>query len=273
MGEYIPGLSPYGCHRHPHVVGADFDIEGEQDLQWTILWQEILDSDWAIWDDLGHGVGVVVPLETAAEVIAGSHCPQGPGTNVVSGPLLPMVGYAVHSITQLNRLAYQIGFILSSCRLPQSQDLVRYIELTTERDMGWKRRHAKLRRPSDMLDCVRSGGSWGSNFSWRRRRYRIEEADARQLAVVSRFGLCCPEGQDLHAPLPMETGEGFRPQHLHLALEIRVGFLLPGMHAAMRLPHATALVPPDMSQGYGTLLMGQARAQAALREAFAAQFL
>ena len=61
-------------------------------------------------------------------------------------------------------------------------------------------------------------------------------------------------------------------QNLPLSLEIRVGFLLPAMHTALQLPHATALKPPDMRRGYGTLLTGQARAQTALRAAYVAQF-
>ena len=46
----------------------------------------------------------------------------------------------------------------------------------------------------------------------------------------------------------------------------------PAMHKALSLPHALALKLPDMRRGYGTLVTGQAKAQAALREAYVEQF-
>ena len=123
-----------------------------------------------------------------------------------------------------------------------------------------------------MLACAQAGGSWGNNFLWRGRKGTLSEFVARQLAVTSRFGICCPDDQLLTAPLPTEPGEWFRQRNLPLSLELRVGFLQPDMHTALELPHAPALTPPDMKRGYGTLLAGQNRAQAAPRAAYVEQF-
>ena len=49
-------------------------------------------------------------------------------------------------------------------------------------------------------------------------------------------------------------------------------FLQPAMHTSLQLPHAPALTPPDMKRGYGTVLTGQASAQAALRAAYVEEF-
>ena len=100
----------------------------------------------------------------------------------------------------------------------------------------------------------------------------MEEAEARQLALVSRYGICCPESHPLTEPLPIDSDDWFREKYLPLSLELRVGFLLPDMHKAMGLPHAPALKPPGMRRGYGTMLLAQAKAQAALREAYVEEF-
>ena len=147
-----------------------------------------------------------------------------------------------------------------------------YVEATAEADRWWKRSHQRLTGPKDMLACVQAGGSWGNNFSWRRRKGALSEGVARQLALMSKYGICCPEDQDLAAPLPTEPGEWFMQKHLPFSLELRVGFLQPATHKALELPHAPALTPPDMKRGYGNLLTGQARAQTALRAAYVEQF-
>ena len=123
-----------------------------------------------------------------------------------------------------------------------------------------------------MLACAQAGGSWGNNLSSRRRRGALNENDAKQLALISRFGLCCPEDQTLDTALPTTSEEWFSERNLRLSLELRVGFLQPAMHTALALPHATALLPPDMRRGYGTLLTGQATAQEALRAAYVEEF-
>ena len=186
--------------------------------------------------------------------------------------MFPMRGYAVPAIAQMNKASYQAGFILSSYQLPADPAVRSYVEATAEADLRWKRAHKRLSGPKDMLACAQAGGSWGNNFSWRRRQGSLGESAARQLALISRFGMCCPEDQALDATLPTAPGEWFLAKHLRLSLELRVGFLQPAMHTALELPHAPALTPPDMKRGYGTLLTGQARAQEALRAAYVEQF-
>ena len=93
-----------------------------------------------------------------------------------------------------------------------------------------------------MLSCAQTGGSWGNNFRRRRRQGAIGETEARQLALISKFGLCGPTDMTLDAPLPTEPEEWFQAQHLPHALAIRVGFLQPHMHAALGLPRATLLL-------------------------------
>ena len=167
----IPGLSSWGGTQHQHVVGHDLSGEGDQERHWVQRWVDILGSRWAIWQDQGQGVGVIVPMETAAEVIAGAHCPQHGESNVAEGHMFPMRGYAVPAIAQLNRVSYQIGFILSTYQLPADQAVGRYVEETAEADLRWKRFNKRLGGPKDMLACAQAGGSWGNNFSWRNRKY------------------------------------------------------------------------------------------------------
>ena len=123
-----------------------------------------------------------------------------------------------------------------------------------------------------MLSCAQTGGPWGNNFIKRRRQDSLGETEARQLALVSKFGLCCPTDMALDAPLPTAPEEWFQAQHLPHALALRVGFLQSDMHVALNLPHVTSLKQPDMRRGYGTLLAGQARAQAALKAEYVAEF-
>ena len=191
---------------------------------------------------------------------------------MAAGHMFPMRGYAIPAIAQMNKASYQAGFILSTYELPEDPAVRRYIERTTEADAAWKSRHRKLGGTQDMLSCAQAGGSWGNNFSSRRRQGTLNENDAKQLALVSKFGLCCPDDQALDTALPTSSDEWFSERNLPLSLELRVGFLQPAMHAALNLPHATALLPPDMRRGFGTLLTGQATAQEALRAAYVEVF-
>ena len=170
------------------------------------------------------------------------------------------------------QVSYQAEFILSTYSLPRDEVVSRYIEVTTRWDDWWRYQHEKIHGPEDMLSCAQTGGSWGNNFRRRRRQGAIGETEARQLALISKFGLCCPTDMTLDDPLPTAPEEWFQEQHLPHALAIRVGFLQPHMHAALGLPHACSLKQPDMRRGYGTLLAGQARAQAALKAEYVAEF-